>query len=165
MRLNLNDIVGRPGASKPFSFSLDLQDMSFFSILELEGPFPVTGQVDNVAGAITLSGDIMVTMTCSCDRCMAPIPVSTPLSVTAHLAEELVDAENSDIFLMEDGTIDLQEVFATAFVLPLDNKVVCHPDCKGLCISCGGNLNDGPCACAPEPDPRLAALQQLLDGA
>ena len=163
MQLNLNDIVGRPGAKKPFSFSLDLGDMSFSSVLKLEGPFPVTGEVKNTAGALSLSGVIQVVMVSSCDRCMSPIPVRKDLPVTAYLAEELTDADNPDIFLIEDGTIDLAEVFSTAFVLHLDSKTICRTDCQGLCMACGTNLNDGPCACAPEPDPRLAALQQLLD--
>ncbi|HEY4723433.1 MAG TPA: YceD family protein, partial [Anaerolineae bacterium] len=37
------------------------------------------------------------------------------------------------------------------------------PDCKGLCIQCGQNLNEGPCGCAnTEVDPRLATLKTLL---
>ena len=30
-------------------------------------------------------------------------------------------------------------------------------------ISCGTNLNDGPCNCQKELDPRFAALKQLLE--
>ena len=36
-------------------------------------------------------------------------------------------------------------------------------DCKGLCPSCGKNLNLGPCACRKPVDPRFAVLEQLLD--
>ena len=39
---------------------------------------------------------------------------------------------------------------------------LCSEDCKGLCAVCGKNLNEGPCDCKPEPDPRLAVLAQLL---
>ena len=163
MHLNLNDIVGRPGAKKPFSFSLDLQDMSFFPVSKLEGPFPVTGEVKNAAGALTLSGMIEISMLSACDRCMSSIPVKKELPVLAHLAEELIDLDNPDIFLITDGEIDLADIFTTAFVLHLDSKMICREDCLGLCMACGTNLNDDPCTCAPEPDPRLAALQQLLD--
>ena len=51
----------------------------------------------------------------------------------------------------------------TTFVLNMDSKLLCSEDCKGLCSRCGANLNLGPCDCKPEPDPRFAALQQLLD--
>ena len=48
-------------------------------------------------------------------------------------------------------------------VLELPLRYLCKPDCKGLCCRCGKNLNDGPCGCQKEIDPRLAALRQLLD--
>ena len=36
-------------------------------------------------------------------------------------------------------------------------------DCKGLCSTCGKNLNLGPCGCRKQIDPRFAVLEQLLD--
>ena len=45
----------------------------------------------------------------------------------------------------------------------LPSKLLCKDSCKGLCPKCGKNLNNGSCACSKgEPDPRLAALSQLL---
>ena len=29
---------------------------------------------------------------------------------------------------------------------------LCDEECKGLCPTCGANLNDGPCGCAPAED-------------
>ena len=163
MRLNLNDIVERPGARKAFQFSLDLQDMSFLQICQLNGPFPVEGEAVNAAGALGLTGTIQVSMVCICDRCMQTIPVEKALPVTAYLTEAATEEENPDLFLLENGEVDLDDVFTTAFVLHLDSKVICRDDCQGLCTACGANLNDGPCACKPEIDSRLAALQQLLE--
>ena len=65
--------------------------------------------------------------------------------------------------LLEDGCLDLDELFTTALVLSMDSKHVCSEDCKGLCPTCGTDLNQGPCGCRKEIDPRLAALAQLLD--
>jgi uncharacterized protein len=41
--------------------------------------------------------------------------------------------------------------------------VLCRPDCRGLCPTCGQNLNEEPCSCQPEPDPRWSVLQGLLE--
>ena len=160
MRLNLNDIVGRPGTEKPFQFSLTLPDLAACT---MQGPLSASGYVVNVAGALELGGQVLVTMTCTCDRCMTPFWVEETLPVTAYLAETLTDEENPDIFLLEGGAVDLDEIFTTAFLLDRESKVVCSEDCKGLCVTCGANLNEGPCACSRALDPRLAALQQLLD--
>ena len=160
MLLNLNDIIAVPGAKKPFQFTLSLPNLSACTMC---GPASVTGYVVNVAGALEVRGEIQVGMNCTCDRCMAPFGVEKKLPVVAYLAETLTDEENSEIFLLENGSIDLDEIFTTAFFLDMESKVVCGEDCQGLCITCGANLNEGPCACKQEVDPRLAALQQLLD--
>ena len=41
-------------------------------------------------------------------------------------------------------------------------RLLCSLDCNGLCPRCGSNLNDGPCDCEPEIDPRLEKLKDLL---
>ena len=79
------------------------------------------------------------------------------------LAETLEDEENDEIVLLDNGEVDLDEVFTTAAVLNMDAKHVCSEDCKGLCPTCGADLNEGSCGCKPERDPRFAALAQLLD--
>jgi len=39
---------------------------------------------------------------------------------------------------------------------------LCSSTCKGLCVHCGANLNNGACDCAPEwTDPRLSALKEI----
>ena len=48
-------------------------------------------------------------------------------------------------------------------VLDLDERLLCREDCKGLCDKCGADLNEGPCSCKAEIDPRLAVLGQLLE--
>ena len=49
-------------------------------------------------------------------------------------------------------------------LLDVPSTPLCRPDCAGLCLTCGANLNDGPCGCAAAPtDPRWSALDQLHD--
>ena len=59
--------------------------------------------------------------------------------------------------------VDVADVAETCMILDMDRKFLCRPDCKGLCPVCGKDLNDGPCGCKNEIDPRMAALGQLLD--
>ncbi|UQT47452.1 DUF177 domain-containing protein [Flavonifractor plautii] len=98
-----------------------------------------------------------------CDRCLKPFCRDMRVPVDSLLAETLEDEENDEILLLDNGTVDLDEVFTTALVLAMDSKHVCSEDCKGLCATCGADLNEGPCGCKPEIDPRFAALAQLLD--
>ena len=73
------------------------------------------------------------------------------------------DFEDPWVFELQNDCADLDDIVTTTFVLNMDSKLLCSEDCKGLCSRCGANLNLGPCNCKPEPDPRFAALQQLLD--
>ncbi len=50
-----------------------------------------------------------------------------------------------DIKGLDSVTID-QEV-RDEIILDHPIRVLCRPDCKGLCASCGANLNAGQCGC------------------
>jgi uncharacterized protein len=116
-----------------------------------------------MAGALLLEGQALSTMDTRCDRCLKPITVDVDVPVETLLAEELEDEENDEIVLLENGEADLDDIFTTACILSLDGKHLCSEDCKGLCAICGADLNEGPCGCGKELDPRLAVLAKLLD--
>ena len=163
MRLDLRPILRTPGASLPFQFQLDLSGLDFYGEKPFAHPIRVSGTVRNMAGALSLEGTAETTLELACDRCLKPFVRELALPVSTLLAEELEDEENDEIVLLEDGAVDLDEVFTTALVLSMDAKHLCSEDCKGLCPTCGADLNQGPCGCRKEPDPRFAALAQLLD--
>lgn len=163
MRLDLRSIIHVPGASLPFQFELDLSGLDFYGEKPFAHPVRASGAVRNMADALLLEGTAETTLELACDRCLKPFSQELTLPVSTLLAEELEDEENDEIVLLENGEADLDEIFTTALVLSMDAKHVCSEDCKGLCPTCGANLNDGPCGCRKEIDPRLAALAQLLD--
>ena len=163
MRLDLRPILRTPGASLPFHFQLDLSGMDFYGARPFAHPVRVSGAVRNMAGALSLEGTAETTLELVCDRCLKPFSQDLALPVSTLLAEELEDEENDEIVLLQDGAADLDEIFITALVLSMDAKHLCSEDCKGLCPTCGADLNLGPCQCRKEPDPRFAALAQLLD--
>ena len=163
MRLDLRSIIHVPGASLPFQFELDLSQLDFYGEKPFAHAVRVSGAVRNMADALLLEGTAETTLELVCDRCLQPFAQALSLPVSTLLAEGLEDEENDEIVLLENGHADLEELFTTALVLSMDAKHVCSEDCKGLCPTCGADLNNGPCNCGKEIDPRLAALAQLLD--
>ena len=92
-----------------------------------------------------------------------PFEQEKKLDIKAILADKPQDNENDDFFPLEGDRIDVSEIAVSAFVLDMEMKILCRPDCKGLCPKCGANLNDGDCGCSRrEIDPRLAGLKKLL---
>ena len=165
MLLGLSEIMDRPGATVNFSTSVDLQDLQYGTCYPVSEPVLATGSVRNTAGVLVMTGEITTTIHGVCDRCASEFDqdVSFPLDVV--LVTELSNEENEDewVFPLEGDSADLEDIVRTVFVLNMDSKLLCKPDCKGLCCRCGANLNNGPCNCQKEIDPRFAALKQLLE--
>lgn len=165
MRLGLAQIMDRPGAVVPFSCSVDLSDLQYGASHPVTEPVEASGTVRNTAGVLVMSGSIKTCLHGVCDRCAAEFAREVEYPIQAVLVEELANEENEDewVFPLEGESADLQDIVRTVFVLNMESKLLCKPDCKGLCCQCGKNLNDGPCSCRKEPDPRFAALRQLLN--
>lgn len=163
MRLDLRPIIHVPGGVRSFDYELDLSQFKLFGEKPFQRPVRVSGSVRNVAGALELEGRADTVLDTQCSRCLKPLELKLEVPVETLLAEELEDEQSDEIVLLEDGQVDLDEIFTTACVLALDGKPLCKEDCKGLCPTCGKDLNEGPCNCGKELDPRLAVLAKLLD--
>jgi uncharacterized protein len=117
--------------------------------------------------------DGSVTMVCS--RCVGPaeVSLSAPFEVLFLPRDADVAApgddegedvgDQPDIIPYEDGQLDLEETLREELLLALPYAPLCKESCKGLCPTCGKDLNDGPCKCpdAPDDDERFAALKHL----
>ena len=58
--------------------------------------------------------------------------------------------------------VDLTDELREGIILALPTFPVCRQDCKGLCVRCGKNLNEGACGCENESgDSRWGALDAL----
>ena len=165
MLLGLSKIMDTPGAVVPFSTSVDLSDLQYGNSYPVTEPVTAEGQVRNTAGVLVMTGSIQTTIHGTCDRCATEFDREIEFPLDVVLVTELANEENEDewVFPLEGDSADLDDIVRTVFVLNLDSKLLCKEDCQGLCCRCGKNLNDGPCSCQKELDPRFAALKQLLD--
>ena len=165
MLLGLSKIIECPGATIPFSTSVDLSDLRYGNSFPVTEPVTAEGQVRNTAGVLVMTGSITTTIHGTCDRCASDFDREIEFPIDVVLVTELANEENEDewVFPLEGDSADLDDIVRTVFVLNLDSKLLCKEDCQGLCCRCGKNLNDGPCSCQKELDPRFAALKQLLE--
>ena len=165
MKLGLSKIIETPGASVPFSTSVDLSDLCYGVSYPVSEPVLAEGLVRNTAGVLMMTGSVRTTIHGICDRCAAEFDRDIDFPVDVVLVTEFANEENEDewVFPLEGDSADLDDIVRTVFVLNLDSKLLCSEDCKGLCHRCGKNLNNGPCNCQKELDPRFAALKQLLE--
>ena len=172
MLLGLSKIIDCPGASIPFSTSLDLSDLRYGTCCPVTEPVDAEGIVRNTAGVLMMTGAIRTCLHGVCDRCAADFTRDVEIPINVVLVTELADEDNEDewVFPLEGDSADLEDIIRTVFVLNMDSKMLnmdskmlCKEDCKGLCHRCGRNLNHEACNCQKELDPRFAALKQLLE--
>ena len=165
MLLGLSKIIDCPGAKVDFSTSVDLSDLLYGTCYPVSEPVLASGTVRNTAGVLVMQGEIRTCIHGVCDRCASDFDQDVEFPIDVVLVREFANEENEDewVFPLEGDSANLEEIVRTVFVLNMDSKLLCSPDCKGLCCRCGKNLNDGPCGCQKELDPRFAALRQLLD--
>lgn len=165
MMLGLSKIIDCPGASIPFRMCADLSDLQYGTSCPVTEPVIAEGVVRNTAGVMMMTGFVRTTIHGVCDRCASDFDRELEFPIQVILVTELANEENEDewVFPLEGDSADLDDIVRTVFVLNMDSKLLCKPDCKGICFRCGKNLNDGPCDCQKELDPRFAALRQLLE--
>ena len=65
----------------------------------------------------------------------------------AHAGESQIQGADCDLYPCEDGKVDLAAIVREQIYLHIPLKPVCHDLCQGLCLTCGEDLNRGPCRC------------------
>ena len=163
MILDLKKLFITENYTLPIEYSVNLSDVEYMGEYPLKKPVTVTGKVTNRAGLVTLSISMVYVFSAPCDRCGLPTEISHEVTLEKSLAPEIAGIDNDDIILVEDLKLDLDELVYTEVVVSFPMKHLCREDCKGICPSCGKNLNDGKCGCeTKQTDPRLQALADLL---
>ena len=95
-----------------------------------------------------------------CARCLKP--VATHLAPTFFLTlfpdrsgdskEEVeLSEEELDETTYQNDEIDVGLLLNEQILLERPYRVLCSEDCRGLCPTCGADLNEGPCGCPAQP--------------
>ncbi|MBO5411208.1 MAG: DUF177 domain-containing protein [Clostridia bacterium] len=163
MILDLEPIFNTEGLVREFAYDLDLSAEEFDGSRPFGAPVKVSGSVGNYTGIVELRASADFVLDLICDRCAKPIRVELSMPVNHTLVTHLNDETNDELLLVNELRFNLDELVTEDIFLDMPSKFLCSKDCKGLCPTCGKDLNEGSCSCEKEIDPRLAALKQLLD--
>ena len=110
----------------------------------------------NAGTGILVTGLVRAHASGECDRCLDPASFDISGEIEEfYLFEEPEDPEAYEDgyeLVGEDRIIDLAEPINDAVVMDTPFVVLCQPDCKGLCPTCGCNLNHEQCDCAAEAE-------------
>jgi len=98
-----------------------------------------------------------------CMRCLEPATVEAEVDAREVDQSDTDDEELRSPYVVDDE-LDLGRWAHDAAILALPARILCRPDCAGLCPVCGESLNDSDPADHEHdtgPDPRWAKLKEL----
>ena len=135
-------------------------------------PMVWNAAAERVGEEIRIAGSLQTTIESSCSRCLEPArsEISKSFDLFFRQGDEDMFDEDDEIELSEEDTrtafftgteLALGDVLREQVLLALPMKALCNVDCKGLCPTCGTNLNLNTCNC---PDERFSPhMDKLLE--
>lgn len=118
-------------------------------------PLSWSADITNTGEALLVTGTVQGEASTSCARCLDEFTFPVCGEIEGYFLldrdQEAPDDMDDDEFdvLPENHVIDLEPLIIAALLLEFPLVPLCDEDCKGLCPTCGENLNEGPCGCAP----------------
>lgn len=149
MFLDLKQLFDLVGSSKEVNYAFDFSNVSLFQKNPFQSPVQVVGKVFNQAGVVYLEMQILGEMHLICDRCLDAFSYPLNLHIEHLLTKKPLETYD-DFILIENNRLELEELVLSDIQLSLPTKILCREDCKGLCQTCGANLNQTSCSCNVE---------------
>lgn len=160
LRLNIGFLIKSPiGTSREFDF--EYEDICLGDDLSLD-EFIGKARFDRTPQGLLLQGEFAAKVDLECVRCLETFLQPLNWSFTDLYAFDKSSVSESNLLVPDDGQIDLEPLLREYALLEFPISPVCKPDCKGLCLVCGENLNKTDCGHRPESDSPFAVLQDLL---
>lgn len=127
------------------------------------GPLRVTGRLSAAgAGKFYWHGRLAGEVTMPCRRCLTDAKVRVQDEAHVIFAEAgSEETEDPDVYVLDERSnrIDLRPAVREQWMLNVPSFAECRPECKGICPTCGKDLNEGPCDCPAARDTRWDALR------
>jgi uncharacterized protein len=159
--VNVADLVNKPGARRHEHVEGRLAGPIIVvdSSLRTEVPAVVDGVLEWVSDGLLVTGTVEGAWEGPCRRCLRPVEGLLKVDV-----QELFEAtpRDGETYPLGHDRVDLEPLARETLILDLPLVPLCREDCRGLCPTCGKDLNEGDCDCPPATaDVRWAALDVL----
>ncbi len=162
LRLNVGFLLKEsPGYSRTIEIDVPQANLQGdFVVADLHGTLIMTRTHEG----LFVQGQLRATTHVECARCLdeAEVKVRSHLEELFYYPPKTAPADS--LVIPEDHNVDFTPLVRADMLVSVPIRVLCRPDCQGLCPNCGQNWNEGPCQCERDDnDPRWGALKNLLD--
>ncbi len=128
----------------PVAFTESYQIPECFCLADNQVTVHAEGNIDKNRTTVVFSGLIKFCLKLNCDLCLKPLDYHSETTVTLTFSH-LPKGDNSDILPVIGGKIEIDLLPELLLNLPM--KVLCSETCKGICDTCGCDLNFVNCTC------------------
>jgi uncharacterized protein len=122
----------------------------------------VDAVLELVPGGVVVSGTVRAPFVSECRRCLGPVGGTVSAEVREVYQAGVAPNDAEEIYPLSGDQLDLEPLARDAVLLELPLAPLCAEGCRGLCPTCGANLNEGSCSCpGTARDPRWTGLDAL----
>ena len=130
---------------------------------QLSGSVQLSGRLMEAGkGRYYWQGGLQTRVKSACRRCLTDLELEIDQAVEVLFTEDDgTDDPAAYSIPRHAGELDLGKAVREELILAVPEYSLCNQGCRGICPSCGTDLNGGTCSCEPESDPRWAGLEEL----
>jgi uncharacterized protein len=157
-RIPVSDVLGDGGKRRSVTIDAEVE---WPLELSLVGPhLHADLGLQGAAGGVLVRGVVDTDVTHTCHRCL--VEWAEPLRV--EFSEVLGLDEDPDAYPLDGDVADLEIPIRDTVLLAVTLVPTCKPDCRGICATCGGDLNTNSCPGHDEDgDSPFASLRELFE--
>ncbi|MEO5360164.1 MAG: DUF177 domain-containing protein [Nitrospirota bacterium] len=143
-----------------------------------KGRTSMEGRLRGTVNLVVMAEEVVATVRATveaastCSRCLEEFGngfeidttlVCVPMTeLEAEVEGKQLSGDELDLYFYEDGLLDITRMMEEQVILNIPMQTMCSSGCRGLCPSCGTNLNIGPCTCVKQPvDERFHVLRDF----
>jgi len=159
-RINVGFIIHEEtGYSHEIPFELDKIKLDDLELQNLTGSV-IIGRTPQ---GLIVQGKFSADTKLECVRCLREFNFSLNWDITDLYAFNKKSVSESELLVPDDAHIDLAPLIREYALLEIPIKPLHDPECKGLCIECGQDLNIRDCGHRQDlDDSPFAKLKDLL---
>lgn len=158
-RINVGFIVHEEiGYTHEFRFDVEKAALDDLELQNVIGAV----QVGRTQQGLVVQGDFSGEITLQCVRCLRDFSHHVEWEFTELYAFNTNSVSESGLILPESAQIDLAPLLREYALLEVPISPIHDPDCKGLCVECGQDLNVKDCGHnQPTDDSPFSILKNL----
>jgi uncharacterized protein len=158
--IDVRELLEAPGTARREPIDEVCEDLRL-ELEQVDGPVRGNLLLEGVSEGVYATGTLEWKATMSCARCLEEFSDDFEAKASGMFA---LHPDEDSYPIAEQGDLDPEPLVRDTVLLAMPFAPLCREDCRGLCMRCGSNLNEGACGCAePAIDPRWTGLEAFVE--